>query len=367
VRAVTAAPPFPPPPPSDSDRSDAPRPTLAVREIPDPVVGPGEVLVRTTHLLVTPAECTDLLVPGARRVCVPGAWGVGVVERLGAGVDGATFRDARVAPCQTLVCGGCDHCRAGLAQHCQQRRVLGTDVDGLWAQKCVVPASCVAPLTRGVGVGVGVGGGGGMDDEAACFANPLALVLHASRHVAIARKPFVTILGDGPHALLAAMLLSTQNASVRLLSESDLTLAIADRCRIKHRAVRDAGLRADQDVLLDATDGAWAQELAPGLLRPRGAWVILACHQSATPRAFAPETRANIMRHELTVHGVTQPGPALLSDALSLLHSGGLDTTPLVSLRTGLWDVAGVLGGRVGSGASHAPRSAPPMPVLLRA
>lgn len=64
----------------------------------------------------------------------------GTVSELGDGVD-REWRGARVAV-ETFfsTCGMCAHCRAGKLSVCEQRRSIGTHVDGGFAARLVLPA-----------------------------------------------------------------------------------------------------------------------------------------------------------------------------------------------------------------------------------
>lgn len=122
---------------------------LKVVDAPDPVPGPGEVLVR---MIASPINPSDLLVVRGRYgvlpplPATPGFEGVGVVEKSGPGIYGKFLKGKRVA-----VLNG-----AG----------------GNWAEKAVVPAIRAIPVPSD------------LPDEqvASFFVNP-ATVLAMARHV----------------------------------------------------------------------------------------------------------------------------------------------------------------------------------------
>ena len=101
----------------------------AIKELPRPEPGPGEVLV-SVHLA---GICgTDLQVLRGYH----GFTGIMGHEFVGevAGPEDSPWLGQRVAGEITIGCGACDLCRRGLTGHCRQRRVLGLkDHDGAFA------------------------------------------------------------------------------------------------------------------------------------------------------------------------------------------------------------------------------------------
>ncbi len=112
-------------------------------ELPDPVAGPGEVVVR---LKAAALNHLDLWVragiPGLKLAFphILGGDGAGVVESLGAGV-GNWKAGAEVIVHPGLSCGHCGRCQGGWESLCDQYRILGEHVSGTHAQKVKVPAA----------------------------------------------------------------------------------------------------------------------------------------------------------------------------------------------------------------------------------
>ena len=115
---------------------------------PDPEPGPGEVRVRIraaalNHLDVFVRDgLENVRVPLPQ---VPGADGAGVVDAVGAGVDGPV-PGARVLIQPGLFCGICEYCRAGEQSLCVRFRIVGEHVAGTFAELAVVPARNVFPF-----------------------------------------------------------------------------------------------------------------------------------------------------------------------------------------------------------------------------
>ncbi|HKC25819.1 MAG TPA: zinc-binding dehydrogenase [Thermoanaerobaculia bacterium] len=116
-------------------------------DLPDPVAGPGEVLVR---LEASAFNRLDIFVrdgiPGVPVSFphVPGADGSGRVAALGAGVSRVKVGD-RVVIQPGLSCGSCELCRAGEQSLCVRFGILGEHASGTFAELVAVPAANVFP------------------------------------------------------------------------------------------------------------------------------------------------------------------------------------------------------------------------------
>lgn len=111
-----------------------------VREMPVPVAGPGQVLVRmmaagvcgSDHHLYHGAN------PNATYPRIPGHENAGIVAVVGEGVERVAVGDHVIVDLITA-CGTCHPCSIGRRNVCRTVRVKGSGVDGGWREYIAVP------------------------------------------------------------------------------------------------------------------------------------------------------------------------------------------------------------------------------------
>jgi propanol-preferring alcohol dehydrogenase len=126
----------------------APGEPLALMERPDPVPGPGEIVVRVEACGVcrTDLHIVDGELPVTRLPIVPGHEIVGIVEEIGAGVA-TSRRGERVGiPWLGHTCGTCPYCTTHRENLCDQPVFTGHGRDGGFATHAVADAAYAFPL-----------------------------------------------------------------------------------------------------------------------------------------------------------------------------------------------------------------------------
>ena len=111
---------------------DAPCRPLRAADVPRPVPGPGDVLVRVRACGVCR---TDLHIVDGELVApaypvIPGHEIVGVAEEVGEAVERIAPGDRVGVPWLGWTCGACDHCRSGRENLCDRARFTGFHVGG---------------------------------------------------------------------------------------------------------------------------------------------------------------------------------------------------------------------------------------------
>jgi NADPH:quinone reductase-like Zn-dependent oxidoreductase len=135
---------------------------LVLGERPDPVAGPGEVLVRVA---ATAVNRLDIWVRedvghayAARLPVIPGYDVAGEVAAVGPGIGAVRPGDA-VYVHYDYSCGRCRHCLAGDEASCAQYEVMGVQRDGGYAELVVAPGRNVFALPAGLSMQVAAAAG----------------------------------------------------------------------------------------------------------------------------------------------------------------------------------------------------------------
>lgn len=262
---------------------EAPGRPLAVRPVPVPAIGPGQMLVR---LLACGVCHTDLHIcsdgaPGPSPLIL-GHEGVGEVVETGAAVTGWQPGDRVGVPWLHDTCGHCDECRDGAESFCQAQRAHGCHVDGAFAEYVAVDARYAVRLPA----------------DADPVATAPLLCAGVTAYGAVRRAGLrpgsrCAIFGCGGLGLFAVQLAVRAGATVVALDVAPAKLERARACGAHHAVVADGGaVEALQRlggmhscINFAPTDATWAAMI--GGIRPRG--TIVAAALVATPVPVSQE------------------------------------------------------------------------------
>ena len=116
---------------------------LELVELPQPIPGPGELLLRVSVCGVCHTELDEIegRTPPPRLPIVPGHQVVGIVQESKA--DVGSFREGERAGVAWIysACGTCEFCVAGNENLCRAFTATGRDADGGYAEFMTVPAA----------------------------------------------------------------------------------------------------------------------------------------------------------------------------------------------------------------------------------
>lgn len=118
------------------------REPLLLTELPDPVPGPGDLLLKVSACGVCHTELDEIegRTPPPHLPVVPGHQVVGRVQSKGDRVTGFEVGSRVGVAWIFSSCGTCYFCRHGNENLCTQFRATGRDVNGGYAEYMVVPA-----------------------------------------------------------------------------------------------------------------------------------------------------------------------------------------------------------------------------------
>lgn len=174
---------------------------LVYKEMPDPVAGPGDVLVKVEACGICGSDVHGLDGSTGRRIppLIMGHEAAGTIEALGPGVEGWGAGE-RVTFDSTIYCGRCWHCRRGEINLCDNRRVLGVSCGdyrqhGAFAEYVVVPARVLYRLPDAIGF------------EQATMVEALSIAMHGVSRITVQLNDTALVVGAGMIGLLAVQVL----------------------------------------------------------------------------------------------------------------------------------------------------------------
>jgi D-arabinose 1-dehydrogenase-like Zn-dependent alcohol dehydrogenase len=228
-------------------------------EIADPSPNEGEVLVK----VVAAASCyVDLtLRRGMRkRMVVPrtiGHEGAGIVEEVGRDVSQPQVGDpVLIRP--SLPCYACRHCLGEHTGRCLNHRMLGEEIDGLYADAVVVPANMTMPLPAGVSFAAAAVAGCGISSAesgvtaAAIQLGEVVLVRGASGGIGIHAALLAQIAGAG--VVIGTTTQEDKLAFIESTGITPLLVKVGDE-RAAEQTLKEM-TNGGPDVIIDVV-GAW--------------------------------------------------------------------------------------------------------------
>lgn len=305
--------------------------TIETRPLALPEPGEGQVLVKVCACGVCG---TDVHIyhggKGSADVTPPVILGhefSGHIVKLGSGVTGLE-EGQLITVDPNIYCGKCRPCRQGQKQMCHHMRAVGVNMDGGFADYCLVPYAQCVPVPVGT------------DPEVAALAEPLACCLHGIDRAGIRPGENVLVIGGGTIGQIMLQLARLAGAAKVVLSEP-----VAARRELAVRLGADAAI----DPIHEDLNGRLSE-----LLSKDGADVVIECVGSPRTSSQAIDAAAGcgrvllfgvpdpeavlqtkmhpIFQKELTIMG-SFVNPDTHSRAVALLSSGQMKLKELITHR----------------------------------
>jgi (R,R)-butanediol dehydrogenase/meso-butanediol dehydrogenase/diacetyl reductase len=300
---------------------------LRVEEVPEPIAGPGDLLLRVTAAGICGTDAAEysggprmfpIVEPDPRTShvgpMIPGHEIAGLVEAVGEDVRGFT-PGALVATGAGISCGACARCREGRTNLCERYATVGLQRHGGLAQFVAVPAAtCLAAPE-------------GLTPDAAALGQPMAIGVHSMRQGSPRSGELALVIGVGGIGAFLTYALSANGVRTVAADLDDDRLAIARalgaEVTLGRRDVPIADVVrervGDPDVVYEVTGSAAGLEAALGAVRPGGRVVAVGLHE----RLREIDLRSLTLR-ELSIHGTNaHVVGADLPEALRLLAGRG--------------------------------------------
>jgi L-iditol 2-dehydrogenase len=307
-----------------------------VEEIPTPVIGSGEILIRVEACGICH---TDLKKIEYNLLAPPRVYGhetAGVVAAVGAGVSRFQPGD-RVVAFHHIPCLNCYYCRRKIYAQCPVYKKVGITAGfepagGGFAQYVRVMDWIVERGVERIPDGVSF--------ERATLVEPFNTCLKAVTQCGPQPEDFVVVLGQGPIGLMFTMLVKRAGARVAATDTIGDRLEVAARCGaqftwnprstdVAAEARRLTGGRgADLAIVAVSAPGIVDQAIA--CTRP-GARILLFAQTSAAERIEI--SGADICVGERTISGCYSASVDLQHESARLVFGGELPLDELISHR----------------------------------
>jgi threonine dehydrogenase-like Zn-dependent dehydrogenase len=304
---------------------------LVVRDVPDPVPGPDEVLIEVEACGVCGSDVQIINVPPGHPSTPPVIIGhefVGWIRAAGAAVRDPAI-GARVVVDPDPKCGECLPCRSGRPANCINIVALGVYRDGALARFVTTPANTVYPIAASVPA------------ELAALVEPLACVVNGTNRAALRPGETVVVFGAGAIGCLFIAVLrasgasrivaiepSAQRAPVALAVGADVVVTpdewLAQRAQL---------MPAGADVVVDAVGSVLPQAIDAAAVGARV--IIFGMNQNAHPAVHQVE----IVEKGLSILG-SYISNFTFPAAIRLVESGQLNLAPMITASIPLDDTA---------------------------
>lgn len=314
---------------------------IRVQEVPTPTPRRGEILIKVRSAAVCG---TDI------RMITNGVAGIdeehprilgheiaGIIEALGENVSGYSVGQ-RVAIAPNMGCGICEPCIRGNGHLCPDYKALGINLDGGFAEYCVVPEIAV----RGGNVCI-LDDGVSFDDGA--VNEPLSCVCNGFEHADIRPGDRVLIIGAGPigimHCALALMAGGVVYLSDISKDRLDSAKAIYPKINTLFGDTKQELMKATNgygaDAIITACPVPAVQSLAVELAALGGRVIFF----GGIPADKEPVgINTNLVHYkQLILSGTTRASLAQYRKTLNYISSGVLDISPLVTAHFELKDI----------------------------
>ena len=307
---------------------------MVVKEVPEPEVGKGDVLVRIKACAICGSDIRTFHY-GHKLVTPPQIIGhemAGIITRMGGEVRGFKEGD-RVTVATSVPCLTCDTCNRGYFNLCDNLTGVGFNYGGGFAEYSVLPepvlkANNLLKLPDNLSF------------EYASISEPLACCINGQELSNVQEGDTVVIIGAGPIGCINIAVARVRGAKkVIVCQRSEARLNIARRFGADHyinsgnidpiKAVTDITNGRGADVVLVAAPSGEAQEQALHMAAKRGRVNLF----GGLPRTKPTITFDSNLVHykEIFVHGAYGSTAAQHQEALNLLSSGRIDAKTFIS------------------------------------
>jgi 2-desacetyl-2-hydroxyethyl bacteriochlorophyllide A dehydrogenase len=298
---------------------------IEFRDVPSPVPGKGQVLIRVRRIGVCGS---DVHVRHGKHPFTPypvvqGHEFSGVIEKVGRGVV-KWKQGLKVTATPQEVCGRCAPCRRGDYHICDNLKVRGFQAPGCAQDLFVTETDKIVPLPTA------------FTFEQGALVEPVAVAVHSTSRAGRLAGKRVAVLGAGPIGNLVGQVARAQGARVLITDVSAYRLEVAAACGLKSvsnaavEPLAEASARtfgkAGFDVAFECAGVEAALDAAVGAIAKGGTIVAVG--------VYGEHPRVNmgfVQDRELNLIGTLMYQYGDFVKAVRLMKSGAVATGPLDS------------------------------------
>lgn len=320
---------------------------LRYEEIPVPVPGPGEVLVKVSACGVCGSDLPRIFEKGAYRFpIVCGHEFSGIIAECGTSVNDL-LPGMRVVVFPLIWCGRCVACEKGYYAQCRSYDYLGSRCNGAFAEYVAAPRKNILPVPENVPL------------EIAAMTEPAAVALHAiNRAGNIKTGETTAIFGAGPIGLMTAQWAEISGAGkVVLFDIAADKLALARQLGFRYcfnplesaprEVIMDITAGLGADVAVEAAGVAASLQHCLAVAGLRGRVVLLG--NPAGDVLLPASLLSQAMRNEIALYGAwnsmfsASGGMDEWRVVVQSMAASALSLQPLISHRVSLGNALGML------------------------
>jgi len=303
---------------------------LDVVDLPQPVAGPGEVVVQVAACGICGSDVHGYDGSSGRRIppLVMGHEAAGVIAEVGDGVSRFAVGD-RVTFDSTVYCGACDYCLRGEINLCDNRQVVGVSTPdfrraGAFAEFVTVPERIVYRLPDA------------MSFAEAAMLEAVAVAIHAVAVSDLKGGETALVIGAGMIGLLTLQAARAAGCSRLLVADVD-----ASRLKLAKEAGADATILASGsemvdevlrltggrgvDIALEAVGRDETVSAAVDAVRKGGTVTLIG---NITPQVTLPLQK--VVSRQIRLQG-SCASAGEYPEAIELVSSGKIQVTPLIT------------------------------------
>ena len=251
----------------------------------------------------------------------------GVIDAIGAEVNGFTIGDRVISLTAAVVCGKCRYCHEGLYMMCDRRKSIGSGTNGAMAEYMTVLADLVFLLPENVST------------KAAALSEPLACCVRSVVETSSIRPgDYVYVSGPGTIGQIVAQLAKTAGAHVTIggtrIDADRMSLAkrlgIDETIDVTAENVREASYRITGNQLFDVVYECAGAQLSANtcldIVRKRGQFIQVGLYG----KAIQYDMDKALMKEVYTLNSYASERTSWVT-SLRLLAQSKVQLEPLIS------------------------------------